>query len=128
MKSRHDRNSIVKSLIDYFVDGGLVIQYARYPGYEKPFTIKRHSPDVIAINKKTGSAYIGQCKLCTELTDQITKEQFEDFSKIVMRAGSQSESIMPFYIAVPTECESKIRETFRKFEIAWKDNIKVIGL
>ncbi len=127
MKGRHDRASIVKGLIDYFVGNGLEIQYAGFSGYPKPFDINRHSPDVIAKDKKTGLVYIGQCKLCSELKEQITKEQFEDFPKMSMKSGNFAKEKIPFYIAVPTDCEAKIKETFRQFEIPWSDNIQVIG-
>lgn len=127
MRSRHDKSSIVKSLIDFFSENGLQIQYARSAGFEKPHAIKRHSPDVLAIDKKSGLTYIGLCKLCTELKDQMTKEQFDDFAKMVIKSGNSSTKKVPFYIAVPTECESKIKETFRQFEIPWQDNIQVVG-
>jgi len=121
----HD--SLVKGLIDFFTKNNMQIYLANYQGYKKPIVIKRHTPDVIAVDQKTGLAHIGVAKLCGELTDNITKEQFEDFPKRIMKNGNSAGKPMPFYIIVPIECESKIKETFTKFEIPWKDNIQVIG-
>ena len=127
VKGRQDHNSLVKGLIDYFQESGLQVQYAKYEGFSKPFSIKRHSPDVIAMNKEKGLAYIGEAKMCSELGDQITKEQFEDFGKMLMKGGKSEKMRLPFFIAVPSECESKISESFRQFEIPWQQNITVVG-
>ncbi len=35
---------------------------------------------------------------------------------------------VPFVIAVPSACRSKVREVFKKLEIPWKDNIHVLEL
>ena len=127
MKQRLGHDSLIKGLIDYFKTKDLEISLANYEGYQKPFAIKRHSPDVMAINRSNGLIHIGIVKLCSSLHDQITKEEFEDFSKRLMK-GSETEKIrVPFYIAVPNECQSKIKEIFRQFEIPWKDNIYVLG-
>jgi hypothetical protein len=37
------------------------------------------------------------------------------------RSASQK---MPFYMAVPQECESAVRETFDRIEITWNNNIQ----
>lgn len=128
MKGRHDRNSLIKALIDYFTENGLQIHYARYTGYEKPFAIKRHVPDVIAFDKEKGLAYIGKCLLCSELEDKNTKEQFEDFPKMLMKSGNSEQKHLPFYIGVPHDCHGKVKESFRMFEVPFKENIQVVGL
>ena len=127
MKGRQDHNSLVKGLIEFFEESGFQVQYARYEGYSKPFSIKRHAPDVIAMNKEKGLAIIGEAKMCSELEDQITKEQFEDYGIMLMKGGKSEKTRLPFFIAVPQECESKIPESFRQFEIPWQSNIIVKG-
>lgn len=126
-KARQDHKSLVKNLIDHFVSKGLEIQYANYNDFEKPFTIKRHAPDVIALDKENRLAYLGKAKLCSELEEEVTKQQFEDFSKILMRKGKSEGVRLPFFIAVPNECSTKITQTFRDFEIPLRENVHVLG-
>ena len=124
---KQDHPSLIKGLIDHFVSSGLQIQYANYQGFDKPFIITRHAPDVIAVNPQNQLGYIGKVKLCSELGEQSTKEQFTDFSKILMKSGKSQGSKLPFFICVPQECYSKIRQTYHDFNIAWRENIQVMG-
>jgi len=128
MTDKHSHDSLVKGLIDYFQKMGLEIRFANYKGYSKPIVIKRHAPDVLAIDKEAGLAYIGEAKLCSELYDQITKEQFEDYPKRIIKNGRSAGKLMQFYIGVPQECHTKIKDIFKESEIPWKDNIQVLGL
>ena len=127
MPRKQDHPSLIKGLIDHFVSSGLNIQYANYAGFDKPFVITRHAPDVIAVNPQNQLGYIGKVKHCNELGEQSTKEQFTDFSKILMKSGKSQGSKLPFFICVPQECHSKIRQTYHDFNIAWRENIQVIG-
>lgn len=126
MKERQSHDSLIKELIDHFLEKNLVIRLANYEGYKKPMVIKRHSPDVIAIDN-SGLVHIGIVKMCSSLSDQITKEEFEDFSKRLMKNSDSQKIRVPFFIAVPYDCQSKVKEMFRKFEIPWKENIRVLG-
>lgn len=126
-KTRQDHKSLLKNLIDHFESNGLEIQYANYDGYEKPFVINRHAPDVIAFDRQNQLGYIGEVKMCNELTEDRTKEQFEDFSKKLMRTGKSERTKLPFFIAVPNECTSKLPQTLKEIGLADRDNIKVMG-
>ena len=128
MKQRQSHDSLIKGLIDYFQTQGLDISFANYEGYTKPFSIKRHSPDVLAVNPSNGLIHIGIVKFCSSLNDQVTKEEFEDFSSRFMASSKTEKILVPLYIAVPNECLTKIKEIFRQFEITWNDNIHVLGL
>jgi len=126
MKGRQDHGSLVQSLVDSFIENGLEIRYAKCQTYEKPIAIKRHTPDIIARNHEGTLTVIGEAKMCNELGDQITKEQFEDFSSMTMDRGSEKVKV-PFFVGVPEQCEYKIKESFRQFSIPWPDNIQVWG-
>ena len=128
MRERTSHEKLVEGLIQFFTENGLQIQYARKSGYQKPFVIKRHAPDVIAYDKEKKLGFIGEAKLCTELEEQLTKEEFEDFGKMVMRSGKSEKIPLPFYIAVPSDCQIKVKETFRVFDIPWKNNIQVLPI
>ncbi|KAF6243964.1 hypothetical protein C6988_00690 [Nitrosopumilus sp. b1] len=127
MKGRQSHESLLRELIEYFESKKIKIHYANYPGYKKPMEIKRHAPDIIGIHTETGQVYIGEAKLCSELTDQITKEEFYDFPKTVITTGKSAGKLMQFYLAVPSDCASKIKEVFNKSDITWSDNIQVVG-
>jgi len=45
-----------------------------------------------------------------------------------MKKSDTEKVRVPFVIAVPNDCQSKVREVFRKLEIPWKENIQVIGI
>ena len=127
MKQRQSHDSLIRRLIDHFQTQDFRISFANYEDFTKPFVIKRHSPDVIGVNRSNGLVHIGIVKFCSSLNDQITKEEFEDFSNILMKDSENERILVPFYIAVPNECQSKIKEIFRYFEIPWTDNIHVLG-
>ena len=128
MKQRQSHESLIKGLIDYFQNKGLEIARANFQGYKKPSIIKRHSPDVLARDPSSGLVYIGLVKLCTSLENQITQEQFQDFSKRLMKISDTEKARVPFVIAVPNTCQTKVRDIFRQLEIPWKENIQVIGI
>ena len=127
MKGRQDHASLIRELIDYFTQQNIDIYCANHPDYKKPMIVKRHAPDMLCVDPKTGMAYIVEAKLCSELADQITKEQFEDFPKRIIKNGKSAGKHMQFYIAVPEECKSKIKDTFRQWNLPWRDNIQVLG-
>ncbi len=127
MKGRQSHDSLIEELIDYFNQHKIEIYCANHSGYKKPIPVKRHAPDMMGVDSETGIVYIAEAKLCSELGDQITKEQFEDFPKRIMKNGKAAGKPMQFCIAVPSECESKIKETFRLWDIPWRDNIQILG-
>lgn len=128
MQTSEEHNFLIKRLIDQFLKKGLKVSLANYVNYDKPMKIKRHSPDVLAINRKNGLVYIGLTKTCNELSDNITKEQFTDFSRRLSKTQTSEKIRIPFYICVPESCKSRIKESFEEFEIPWNENIVVIGL
>ena len=128
MNQRESNDSLIKGLIDYLKNKGLQVVLANFKGYDKPFVIKRHSPDVLAKDPSNGLVYIGVVKLCTSLEEKITQEKFEDFSKRIMKITGTEKIRVPLLIAVPKDCQSKVKEVFKQLEIPWRENIKVIGI
>ena len=66
---------------------------------------------------------IGEAKICEDLENERTKEQFEDFSKRYMSEGKSRNTAVPFYIAVPQKCKEKAREKLVDFGLAGKANV-----
>ena len=126
MQQRQSHDSLIKRLIDHFQEKGLEVVLAKYEGYKKPFVIKRHAPDIMAKDPTNGLIYIGLVKLGTSLEDQITKEQFQDFSKRLMKSSDSEKIKVPLVIAVPHQCQSKVKEVFNRNDIPLKDNIQIM--
>jgi hypothetical protein len=124
----NNKEPLVKSLIDHFVKKGLQIKFAKYSGFDSPPVIKRHSPDVLGFDEEKSLVYIGLAKSCEELNKPETIEQFEDFSKRVMKNGKSEKIRVPLCIAVPTECHHKIKEIFDKSSLTWKDTIEIFRI
>lgn len=125
-KSRQDHKSLIKHLIDHFTSLGLEVQYANYDKYQKPFPISRHAPDVIAYDRTKKIGYIGEAKVCTEIVEQRTKEQLEDYSKKVMKTGDSETTKMPFFIAIPHDCNLKMTQTLKEMHLDTRDNIHIM--
>lgn len=128
MQTSVDKSFLVKGLIDHFMKKGLDISLANYSGYKKPMILKRHAPDVMAIDKSNGMVYIGLVKTCNELSDQKTKEEFEDFPKRLLKSKYPEKVRLPFFIGVPDNCQAKVQESFKNFGIPWRENIEIISL
>ncbi|MFY9300545.1 MAG: hypothetical protein WAO91_05090 [Candidatus Nitrosotenuis sp.] len=126
-KEHQDQKSLIKHLIDHFLSLGLEVQYADYEGYQKPFIINRHAPDIIAFDRKKQLGYIGKAKTRAELVEKTTKEQLSDFSKRLMKTGNSERARLPFFIAVPHDCNSKITQTLKELHLDSRDNIHIIG-
>ena len=128
MQTSQEHDFLVKGLIDHFLKKGLEVSLADYKGYKHPQVIKRHSPDIMAIDRSTGLVYIGLVKSCSEFAEKTTKEQFEDFPRRLSKTQNSEKVRIPFFIGVPESCQAKVKETFKILGIPWKENIEVIGL
>ena len=120
-----EHQTLVKALIDKFVNDGLVIVKAAYEGYDEPYKIERHKPDIIAKDSNTDIIFIGEAKLCDDLASDRTKEQFEDFSSRVMTEGRCKGAPVPFHIVVPKNCPDDVVLVLAKLRLGDKSNIKV---
>jgi len=100
-----EHQKLLRILMDQFIVDGLEILFAAYPGYEQPYKIGRHEPDLLARNPSTDLVSIGEVKLCSDLMSKRTREQFDDFSNRQMPEGSAT---VPFHILTPVECAHKV--------------------
>ena len=118
-----EHQALVKALIDKFVTDGLTVVKAAYEGYEEPYAIGRHEPDIIATN-----AYelysIGEAKRCDDLTSQRSREQFEDFSNSHMTSGRSNGVTVPFHIITPKSCEQATSLVLSQLGLTAKPNVR----
>jgi len=120
-----EHQRLVKALIDQFIFDGLEILNAAYQGYEKPYKIGRHEPDIIAQNPKTEVVSIGEAKVCADLESEKTQEQFEDFSNRQMAVGTTKNVAVPFHILTPPTCAHTVWTVLFKLSLDKRNNIVV---
>lgn len=121
--SEHQR--LLKTLIDRLIGDGLEILNAAYEGYNKPFKVGRHEPDIIARNRRTEVISIGVVKLCGDLMSEKTREQFDDFSNRQMAMGAAKNVAVPFHILTPLSCAHKVWTVLVQFGLEKRTNIIV---
>lgn len=119
---------LVKVLIDKFVNDGLEIVKAAYEGYEEPYKVGAHKPDIIAQDKTTELFSIGEAKRCEDLTSDRTKQQFRDFSDQKMTGGKSTGVAVPFHIVVPKRCRNDVVPILVQLGIGSRTNIKIWNL
>jgi hypothetical protein len=120
-----EHQALVKALMDKFVNDGLSIEKAAYAGYEEPYTVGRHEPDIIARDSSTELLYIGEAKLCADLSSERTQEQFEDFATKFMSRGRSQNASVPFHIIAPTSCAQAVWTILGQLGLDRRANIRV---
>jgi len=118
---------LVQELIAQFKSDGLEILNAAYEGYEPPYKIGRHAPDIIARNPKTELVSIGEAKLCNDLSSEKTREQFEDFSNRQMAMGDSKSMAVPFHIVTPSACVHMVWTVLAQLGLDKRTDIVVWG-
>ena len=125
MNEEHQR--LVKGLIDYFDSNGFKIISADYGDFQKCDLIGSHEPDVIAYHMDNDTYQIGEAKTCDDLDSEKTREQFEDFANAVINKVGLERQFIPFCIAVPKNCMSKLEEKINEIGLSLNGNIQPLG-
>ena len=86
--------------------------------------IDNHIPDMMG--KSEQLVAIGEAKTCNDLDNKRTEEQFKAFGRRVMKPDKTKR--VPFYIAIPKECESKLNEVLMRLNLDKRENIKVVAI
>jgi len=119
--AEHER--MVKKIIDKFESKDLRIKCADYTGYDTCEKTSNYIPDVRARDDSNELNYIGEAETCDTVKSDHTKEQIKAFSGRTMKDGKSKGAEVPFYIAVPKECESDLEEVLQELGLADKQNI-----
>jgi len=118
-----EHKRMVKKIIDEFESKGLRIGCADYNGYNTCDKTNGYIPDVRAKDDSNELNYIGEAETCDTVKSDHTKEQIKAFSGRIMMDGKSKDTKVPFYIAVPKECESDLEEVLQELGLADKQNI-----
>ncbi|HUK26847.1 MAG TPA: hypothetical protein VLV31_00370 [Candidatus Acidoferrales bacterium] len=119
---RYEHQNLIMDLIDRFEDGGLKIVKAAFVGFDAPYKIGRHAPDIIAMNNE-GLLVIGEAKCCNELDSQETMERFQDFSNFTATPKEGKSEPAIFHIIVPSSCEVKLGQVLSRLGLTDRMNI-----
>ena len=123
-----EHKKLVKAIIDHFEAKGLKIISASYDGYDKCEIIGNHEPDVIAQKPNEDFYYIGEAKTCDDLTNDHTREQFEDFGNTVMLKKGATRTYLPFCIAVSKKCIDDLENNLVDFGLSMNENIETLSI
>jgi hypothetical protein len=123
-----EHKKLVKGIIDHFEAKGLKIISASHDGFEKCEIIGSHEPDVIAQKSNEDNYYIGEAKTCKNLTNDHTREQFEDFGNSVILKEGATRTYLPFCIAVPEKCINDLKSFLTEIGIGMNENIEILAL
>ncbi len=126
--TNEEHKKLVKGIIDHFQAKGLKILSASYEGYSKCEIIGNHEPDVIAQKENEDDYYIGEAKICENLTTDRTREQFEDFGNTVILKEGATRTYLPFCIAVPKKCHEDLKSILKEIGLGMNENIETLGL
>lgn len=115
-----EHQELLKVLIKKFQDSGLKIVKASLAGYDEPYKIGRHEPDIIAMDGR-GLLVIGEAKCCDDLNSRLTEEQFQDFSNSSMLNGGGK--VADFHIMIPESCELQLGKVLSELALTSRTNI-----
>lgn len=118
-----EHKRLVESLIAYMKKEGFGITCAANPMYKQCDEIEGRIPDVGGKNTDELIAF-GEAKTCDDLDNERTKEQFKVFSSRQMSGGRSKGKTVPFYIAIPRECENELKTTLHDLGLDAKENIR----
>ena len=118
-----EHKRLVKALIQELKSQGFEIVNAASEGYAPCAEVEGYFPDVKAYNRKKDFVVFGLAKICSELEDELTEEQFKFFSHRFMHGGKSSGSAVPFCIAITKGCEKKLDACLIKLKLEQKKNI-----
>jgi len=107
--TNNEHQNLVDALVKAFIGEGYIIENADSGDYQRPPTIERHEPDIIAKSSSSGLIIIGEAKTREDLNGEISKEQFIDFSSRIMASGLLKGQAVPFHIVVKKEAAEDLR-------------------
>lgn len=121
---------------------GLVARRMRQKGYEivsfdgnealigdihlkVPPAIRRHRPDAIGVNLQNGRICIGEAKTTTDLHSSRTKEQFTDYSSLLV---NNTEQLCELVIGIPRSSELKLIQLLKTLGIDKNPNVSYVWM
>jgi hypothetical protein len=100
------------------IEGKLVA--TSYEKFDLPPKILRHRPDVIAVNED-GQICIGEAKTERDLYARRTKEEFLDFSKVMLNG-----KCCILVIGIPATAKNVLEKIQKELNFFQKDNIQIL--
>ncbi len=92
---------------------------------EMPPPVRRHRPDIIGVNMQTGQISIGEAKTSTDLDCSRTKEQFADYSSLVVK---NCEQLCELIIGIPRSSQPKLKRILESLGIDKNPNVSYVWI
>lgn len=118
MASQEHQN-LVNALVKAFIAEGFNIETADSSSYDRPSTIGRHEPDIVA-KAGNGLIIIGEAKTADDFYSETSKEQFIDFSSRIMSSGVLQGQPVPFHIIVKKDAAADLRSVLQSLGLSNK--------
>jgi len=118
-----EHKRLVEALIEYLKKEGFTITCAAHTGYNQCDELNGRVPDVRGTNAADELNAIGEAKTCDNLGSFVTIARFKAFSNRVMTDGKSKGKDVPFYIAIPKNCEKELEATLYNLGLDTKTNI-----
>lgn len=117
---------LVQALVEKFEKDGLKVTHATLEGrkYKAPYKIGRHEPDIIAQDSR-GVLIIGEAKTKDDLDSETSKEQFLDFSSMMMSESILRGMSVPLHIIVKENALSDLKSVLVFLGLDYKINNRI---
>lgn len=116
---------LVSSLVSALQSRGYTVLKADDGSHSAPERIGRHEPDVLA-RDPNGLLIIGEAKTENDISSQISKEQFLDFSNRIMSDGPLRGKVVPLHIIVPQRAYENLKNELSQLGLATKIGDSII--
>jgi len=120
-----EHKRLVKKLMEHFESMGLIVTCV-CSGYVDCEKVKIFEPDVRAQDLNRELDYIGEAKICGNINNQYTKQQFSEFANRVMTRRKSTGKDVPFYIIISKGCESELHQVLKELGLEDRKNIHII--
>lgn len=116
---------LVKSLVSALQSRGYTVLKAADGSHSAPEKIGRHEPDVLA-RDSNGLLIIGEAKTENDISSQMSKEQFIDFSNRIMSNGVLRGKTVPLHIIIPQQAYEALKNELYQLGLATKIGDSII--
>ncbi|HPA46184.1 MAG TPA: hypothetical protein PLG59_01290 [bacterium] len=116
------KRSMLKNLVGELKKEGIQVTHASAEGFEAPYSIGRHRPDIIG-TYPNGQGVVGIVRLGgSDITSGAGRQEIKDMST---RISQKTHKVIPLYIAIPATATQELMRVLKEIGLDKKDNIRV---
>ncbi|MGA2627625.1 MAG: hypothetical protein ABSF63_11305 [Candidatus Bathyarchaeia archaeon] len=119
-----EHQKLVGFLVERIKNEGFEIRCASYGNYAACEAIDSAIPDVRGHNSTIELTCFGEAETDATINTDHTRKQFKVFANRIMTNGKSKGQKCPFYIAVPTGSEDKLKKLLTKLGLIIELHLK----